>query len=339
MLYTRFLRRAFLPVRNHQGSPIVVLLDPVALTRYSIGSMIDSNLGEVAALGTAILWSVSYVYFTIAVRRIGTPLLNRARLTLALGLLVIAHTVVHGTPLPFAAEASRWGWLVPSGVIGFAISDALMFRSLWHLGAHRTSILMALIPLVSALLAWVTLGEKLAVLQIVGALLVVGGIALVVSSRAQGSGAKSRGQRVSFGVLCALGAVLTQSLRYILSKHGMMGGFPILSTSVIQIFAATVAVWLMAALGGRIAGSFAPLRDRTAALSTIAGSIAGPFFGVNFSLVALAAAPVGIASTLMAMPPVFLLPISYFVFKERITLRAIIGTGLAVGGTAWLFLV
>jgi len=301
--------------------------------------MTNPNLGEIAALSTAVFWSISYLYFTVAVRRLGPPLLNRVRLTLALGLLVIAHVVVHGTPLPFAAEASRWGWLVPSGVIGFAISDALMFRSLLHLGAHRTSLLMALIPLVSALLAWVTLGEKLSVLQVVGALVAVGGIVLVVSSRTSMPKMADSGRRVPFGVLCALGAVLTQSARYVLSKQGMIGGFPILSTSIIQILAATVAIWLMAACGGKIRRSLAPLHERTAALSTIAGSVAGPFLGVNFSLVALATAPVGIASTLMAMPPVFLLPISYFVFKERITLRAIIGTGLAVGGTAWLFLV
>lgn len=304
-----------------------------------MGRMISSNLGEIAALGTAILWSIAYVYFTVAVRRIGASLLNRTRLTLALGFLVIAHIVVHGTPLPFSAEAWRWGWLIPSGVIGFAISDALMFRSLWHLGAHRTSLLMALIPLVSALLAWVTLGEELSVLQIAGALVAVGGIVLVVSSRGQEPEDKESSRRISFGVLCGLGAVLTQSLRYIFSKHGMLGGFPILSTSVIQILAATVAIWLMAALGGKIPRSFGPLRDRTAALSTIAGSIAGPFLGVNLSLVALAAAPVGIASTLMAMSPIVLLPISYFMFKENITLRAVVGTGLAVGGTAVLFLV
>lgn len=86
-------------------------------------------------------------------------------------------------------------------------------------------------------------------------------------------------------------------------------------------------------------GSLAPLRERTVVLSTIGGAFTGPFLGVSLSLVALSAAPVGIASTLMALTPVFLLPISRFAFKERITLRATIGTALAVGGVAVLFLV
>ena len=44
------------------------------------------------------------------------------------------------------------------------------------------------------------------------------------------------------------------------------------------------------------------------------------------------------ASTLMALPPVILLPVSYFVFKEKIGWQAIAGTVLASAGVAVLFL-
>ncbi len=301
--------------------------------------MTAEHWGEIAALGTAVLWTATYLQFTVAVRLIGASLLNRTRLTVALVFLVLAHLIVHGTPLPLDAEAARWGWLILSGIIGFAISDALLFRSLLHLGAHRTSLLMALIPVASTLLAWGAFGEKLTAIQVAAALVTVGGIALVVSARPSEVEAARGDRRTSFGILCALGAVVAQSLRYILSKQGMSGGFPILSTNVMQILAATVTVWVMAALRGTIRGSLAPLRNRTAILSTVGGAFTGPFLGVSFSLVALYAAPVGIASTLMALTPVFLLPISRFVFKERITPRAVIGTALAIGGVAILFLV
>ncbi|HSL45847.1 MAG TPA: EamA family transporter [Anaerolineales bacterium] len=41
---------------------------------------------------------------------------------------------------------------------------------------------------------------------------------------------------------------------------------------------------------------------------------------------------------LMALPPVIILPVSYFVFKERIGWPAIVGTILAIAGVAVLFL-
>jgi drug/metabolite transporter (DMT)-like permease len=40
----------------------------------------------------------------------------------------------------------------------------------------------------------------------------------------------------------------------------------------------------------------------------------------------------------MALPPVIILPISYFAFKEQIGWQAILGTALAITGVAVLFL-
>lgn len=299
--------------------------------------MFAERAGELAAIGTAILWSLTYVQFTIAVRRIGPAHLNRLRLAIALLLLFAAHTLTTGSPIPMGVELSRWGWLILSGVVGFAISDALLFRALLHLGAHRTSLVMALIPIISALLAWGLFGERLTGLQILAALTTVAGIALVVSGRSNGGGEKTP-RRATFGLLFALGAVGTQSLRYILSVQGMRGGFPVLSTNVIQILAATVTMWGIAGVSGGWRGTWTALRDRRGAMMTSGGAFTGPFLGVTLSLVALSQAQIGIASTLMALPPVLLLPISKFVFKERITVRAIAGTVLAVGGVALLFL-
>jgi drug/metabolite transporter (DMT)-like permease len=41
---------------------------------------------------------------------------------------------------------------------------------------------------------------------------------------------------------------------------------------------------------------------------------------------------------LMALPPVILLPISYFAYREKISWQAILGTFLAITGVAVLFL-
>jgi drug/metabolite transporter (DMT)-like permease len=39
----------------------------------------------------------------------------------------------------------------------------------------------------------------------------------------------------------------------------------------------------------------------------------------------------------MALPSVIVLPISYFVFKERVDWQAVLGTILAIAGVAVLF--
>jgi drug/metabolite transporter (DMT)-like permease len=69
----------------------------------------------------------------------------------------------------------------------------------------------------------------------------------------------------------------------------------------------------------------------------LGGAIFGPLIGVSLSLFAIQNTNIGIASTIIALPPVFLLPIGYFIFKEHISWQAIAGTMLAVVGVGLLF--
>jgi len=81
------------------------------------------------------------------------------------------------------------------------------------------------------------------------------------------------------------------------------------------------------------------LAHNPAILAHFAGdALIGPFLGVWMSMVAVQNAPVGIASTLMALPPILLIPLSAWAFGERITGRAVVGTAVALGGAALIFL-
>jgi drug/metabolite transporter (DMT)-like permease len=105
------------------------------------------------------------------------------------------------------------------------------------------------------------------------------------------------------------------------------------------MIAAAAILWLVTLLLGQVRPTFAALRRRPEAMKYIlGGAFFGPFLGVTLSLVAVQRTQVGIASTLLALPPIFLLPISHFVFKERIGWSAIAGTLVAVAGVAILAL-
>jgi drug/metabolite transporter (DMT)-like permease len=60
--------------------------------------------------------------------------------------------------------------------------------------------------------------------------------------------------------------------------------------------------------------------------------IAGSLLLLSFQFI-----PVGVSTTLSHTTSIMLIPIGYFVFKERITLRAIIGTFVTIIGIAILF--
>ena len=72
--------------------------------------------------------------------------------------------------------------------------------------------------------------------------------------------------------------------------------------------------------------------------SLIGGSLTGPVVGVWLSLVAVQRAPVGIASALMAMSPIILIPLTRWLFQESVTSRSVAGTVIALSGATVLFL-
>jgi len=105
------------------------------------------------------------------------------------------------------------------------------------------------------------------------------------------------------------------------------------------MLAATIFIWFWAVFQKQAGGTITEIRKQPQVLGFLAlGALIGPVLGVSASLLAVQHAEIGVASTLMALPPVIVLPISYFVFKEKVGWQAIAGTLLAIVGVAVLFL-
>lgn len=295
-------------------------------------------IGELAALATSFFFAMTALIFTHTGREVGSQVTNRMRLTFALIYLVILNLILFREPLPFSAESSRWLWLSLSGIIGLSLGDAFLFRALVSVGPRLGTLLLSLAPIFGSILAWAFFGEVLKLLQITGIVLALAGIGWVVMSHEEPPdtprGHTRRG--VMFGVLAGLG----QAVGLVLSKQGMFGDFSPFQANAIRMLAAVIFIWGWTAMDGKIATTFSALREKPHVLWLLAlGALVGPLLGVSASLLAVQHAEVGVASTLMALPPVIILPISYFIFKERIGWQGVLGTMLAIVGVAVLFLV
>jgi len=268
---------------------------------------------------------------------IGSQITNRIRLIFALTYLVILNAILFGEPLPVSVEPSRWWWLGISGLIGLTIGDAFLFQAFVSAGARLGSLLLSLAPIFGAFIAWVFFGETLTFLQIVGIAFALAGISWVVVSHEEEAnpvhGDLKRG--VLFGILGAL----CQAIGLVLSKQGMLDGFAPFKANLMRMIVATFAMWGWTMLAGKTRETYAVVREKPRALGLLAlGALVGPVLGVSMSLLAVQNTEIGIASTLMALPPVIVLPISYFVFKEKVGWQAVAGTVLAIIGVAVLFL-
>lgn len=75
-------------------------------------------------LATSVLQSLTGIQFTFAGQRVGSAIVNRTRLALALFYLSVAHLLLHGQWWPLGAGGERWFWLRPSGIVGLASGSA-----------------------------------------------------------------------------------------------------------------------------------------------------------------------------------------------------------------------
>jgi drug/metabolite transporter (DMT)-like permease len=294
-------------------------------------------IGELAALATSVAWSGTSVLFTKATQQVGSIIVNRIRVLLGLFFLILLNWAFYGYLLPVDAGADRWLWFALSGAIGYAMGDLFLFQSFLYIGPQRGMLMMSLAPLMSAGLAWVFFGEILTGIQMLGVLITLAGIAWVIT-RQNNNGPSQSGNPVQ-GALFGLGAAIGQAVGFVLSKQGLADNFSPIAGNSIRMLAAVIVLWALASLQGKAQETIDSMRTKPKVFGWLTmAAFTGPVLGATLSLFALQHTQVGIASTLIALPPVFLLPVSWLVFKEKFDWGAVLGTLVAIGGVALLFL-
>lgn len=294
------------------------------------------HIGELAALGTACCWTVTALAFESAGRRIGSLAVNIIRLVMALGVLSLVGWLHRGLAFPVDASTHAWVWLSVSGLVGFTVGDLCLFRAFVVLGARRSMLLMALVPLVTALMGWLILGETLASRDWFGMALTLAGVTWVIRERTPAAAGQTQGSPLA-GVLLGVGGAVGQAVGLVLSDYGM-GDFDPFAATQIRVVAGTVGFAVVFSIIGWWPRVVAGLRNPPAMRRTAVGAFFGPFLGVSLSLLAVQHTQTGVASTIMALPPVLILPIVALSGRERVTLRGALGAVVAVAGTALLFL-
>ena len=296
-------------------------------------------LGESAALFTSFCWSLSAIGFSLAGKEFSSQMINRVRVTLAFLALLLINAVLYGQAIPFNAGSVRWGWLLVSGIVGLALGDAFLFRSYQLVGPRIGLLLLSLAPVFGAAIAGFFFGESLSLMQIAGMLITLAGIGWVVLTKPELQAGEQQAKLSIRGVLFGVLAALGQAGGLVLSKQGMSGDFPPFAGTLIRMIAAIIFLWVMAVFQKQVGNTLSGIRSHPTAFGwTTFGAFFGPVIGVSASLLAVQHAQIGVASTLMALPPVFMLPVSYFIFKERFGWQAVAGTLLAIFGVALLFL-
>ncbi len=296
--------------------------------------MFHEHIGEVAALLTAAFWTTTAMSFEIAGKRVGSLPVNLIRLFFGFGFLSTYSILSRGMFLPIDASMHAWFWLSLSGFVGFVIGDLLLFRAFVLIGSRTSMLIMSAVPPMTALIGWVFLGETLSARHLVGMSVTVAGIAMVVLKK---NHATSPALSANIpGYLCATGGALGQAVGLVLSKFGMES-YNAFAATQIRIIAGLIGFAAVFAFRKEWHRVFRAFRDGRAMLFLTIGSFFGPFLGVSFSLLAVQHTATGIASTIMSIVPILIIPPAVIFLKESVSLREVVGAAIAVIGIAMMF--
>ncbi len=306
-------------------------------------------LGEIISLGVAVSWTITALCSEIGSKRLGSLQLNVIRMVLSLMLLGITLWCFTGSPYPLHADGKAWFWLAMSGFVGYVLGDYCLFNSYILIGSRFGQLFMTLAPPVAALSGWVILGETLSVKALLGMAVTLTGIGISVLNKG-GSHVLSLKLPLK-GVLFGIGAGIGQGIGLVLSKVGMnhyemsipageeavMNLLPFAST-FIRALVGTVGFLCIMALRKEVHTLGTAVRDRKGMKAALLATFTGPFIGVSLSLMAVQYTEAGIASTIMALTPVFIIWPAHHFFKQSVTLKEVIGAVISVIGVSLFFL-
>jgi len=298
--------------------------------------MFSSHIGEFAALLTAFCWTATALAFESASNKVGSVAVNLIRLLLALVYLSIFSLITRNMLLPLDASGSAWIWLSISGFVGFVIGDLFLFKSYTIIGSRISMLIMTMVPPITAILSWMMLGETLTLLNFAGMALTIGGIAFVITNRKTGEKNFSITHSMK-GILYAFVGAVGQAVGLVFSKVGM-GSYNAFAATQIRIITGVIGFAIIISVWKKWRKAGAAVKHVPAMKRIVVGSVFGPFLGVSFSLYAVQHANAGVASTIMAIVPVLIIPPAIIFLKQKVSAKEIIGAVISVTGVALLFL-
>lgn len=296
----------------------------------------ETYYGEIAALITAVFWTITALAFEFATKKVGTYPVNIIRLTTAFFLVGGVTYFTRGLFLPTDATANAWLWLSISGLIGFVLGDLFLFSSYALIGSRVAMLIMTLAPPATAIMSYFVLHESLSTNSWLGMLLVIFGISLTILAKPVNE-KKIKFNYPAKGLLFAFLGAMGQAGGLVLSKKGM-GDYDPLAATQIRIIAGMAGFIFLITLLGKWRQVRVTLIQKKPMGGIAIGSFFGPFLGVTFSMIAIQHTSAGVAATLMSIVPVIIIAPAYFLFKQKVTLKEIIGAIISVGGVAMFFI-
>lgn len=302
---------------------------------------VNSHLGEIISIGTAFFWTITVISFEYAGKRVGSLPVNFIRLVMSF--IFISTTVFYltGNFVPIGESAHTWNYLLISGIIGLVIGDFFLFQAFVDIGGRISLLIMSSVPIISSIFGFFLYKEIIEPLQLVGMMVIISSIIIIILSKRE---KQNTHPYVARGITFAFIGAAAQAIGLILSKEGMSDITAVsemekaLLATEIRIISAIAGFIILITIRKEWGNVLKAFNHIKAIIFILIGSLFGPFLGVTSQLLAIRYTPLGIHTTISQLNIIMIIPFSIIIFKEKVTIKEIVGSLTACLGVLLLFL-
>lgn len=279
----------------------------------------NSTLGAAAALLATSLWAISIVFLGEPVRRYGPIVVNFFKATFAAILywLTVAVLGLFGSLPESGFRSADIGMLILSGIVGMAFGDCAFLEAMKRIGGKQATLLHATAPIFLLVYSWLTGRDALDLREAIGVFAVLFGVAFVVGH--QKRAAETSHADFWPGVVWGLIGALGQAAGILLSREAMTHASPLWAASV-RLVGASVGLFVGMALARRAAPLIRGILSRDLWRITSAPAFFGTYIGILCMMYAIQNAKAAAAGALLATTPLFVVPASTIIRRERFDL-------------------
>jgi drug/metabolite transporter (DMT)-like permease len=302
--------------------------------------------GEILALIAALGWVGSSLMFERASKRTSGFVMNIIRLFMALVILGILTQNSRGMALPFDVEPRTALFLAASGMMGLFIGDLALFKSYSLIGARVVMVIMTFNPILVALFGFIFLGERLNLNQLLAILITCIGILLVIYKPIKRESqdkevAKVKNSEISKenwkkGLFYALVAMVAEATGILFTKIGSVQ-YDAFATTQVRHIPALIAFIIFISIRGEWKKVKSVVAEKGTMMYITLGTLAATM-GVVALVEAMKFTKMGVVTTIAATSPILILPISIFIFKEKVSIKDIIGAVISTAGVILFFM-
>jgi drug/metabolite transporter (DMT)-like permease len=292
-------------------------------------------IGELASLTAALIWSFTLTAYRAYGTRISALHLNLYKNMVAFFCLV---ALVFFTASHWTVSTRSFVYLCVSGLFGLTLGDTFFLAALKRIGTQLSSSVQCLAPPLSGLVAMFWLSEELNIAEWLGIVLTVSAIFMLIYF------SQNKKTRISdlptktlwTGVAFAIAAAFCQAFSWVIARDALQGVDVLVGTSI-RIGSAGAVLLLYSFWRGD--QSYRELFTDFSLFWRISlAAFFGSFVGVTLLSVGAKYAKAGVSAALASTYPIWIIPVAYFMVRERASFISICCTMLAVVGIGLMFL-